>query len=271
MQYINPYDLLKINPGADVNPENIRKAKRKLLVDFELNGQTSILWQGKQLSKDDIIRISGELESGSENGKAQFYREILEIPELHHFLTHGGEVFFEEFEPHAIYKKVSFQEFVFPYYTYQFDRLIFNKFIKNDFIIFKQIAKNNILKNTKYEIACYRNVSNRLDEMMWFIDKLILKIPEKSQQNNSRQYLSKLKTLIKSKFNTELMNRLPDFFQNQRNELARKFWSLAIAVQNNFHDRYMVYFIICLTAKYLDINGEIRHRIRQHCQKYHHK
>ncbi len=268
MQYINPFELYDLNLKKDINSSIIRRAKRKLLVELDLSEEQFINYKGLKISKDEILKLSDNFgEEFQHEEKIMFHKFIFETKQLSNFLSFGNIEFFEFFEAKEKYKQESFLNFIKPYYIDKFNDLSFNCFVKNEFIDLRYLVKNNIFENTINEKLCYEHISRRLDEMARFINKLEYNIQNKADLIDKDIYIQKLKALIKEKIKPDILNRLPGYFEEKRNNIALSLIDLSREIYRFFKDAKFSHFIICLVAKYLETSTEVGQKIRTLCKR----
>ena len=65
MQYIDPYTLFDLDPGAseELDRAQIKRAKQKVLAEFELSEEVVIELQGYEVDKATALRLLEELEN----------------------------------------------------------------------------------------------------------------------------------------------------------------------------------------------------------------
>lgn len=84
MAYIDPIELLQLSvPGTgDLSDDDIRRAKRKLLAEFELSGQITIRYRGAEIDKSTALQAAEALEDPTQRAhyvRLHRHRELQEF------------------------------------------------------------------------------------------------------------------------------------------------------------------------------------------------
>ena len=115
MQYVSPLSFLPTD-GA-YGPKELTLAKRKLMAEFELTGSTTIPIGGKELSRNDVIKLFDQLQN---SGDIEFHVLVASDPVLLQFLEkqeiNPGSVITitdEQFTPEFI-------TWISPYFSWSF-------------------------------------------------------------------------------------------------------------------------------------------------------
>jgi hypothetical protein len=236
MQYINPYGLLNLssNSLSDINSLSIRKARTALFIQIDLTVSESnnigyIEYKGIHLTRTDCIKIIDELDS---NNKREFHFFIYQNKPLNDFLTNGNISFFNNYKIESIYNLPEFIDFISPYFSDQYNKLLFMYFQKWDIINSTKILSISLLVNAQYHDKCYTKVRLFLRGIMDEIKNLRVKIEQDNGIINSASY-NHIFYLITKSISTTLINLLPDAqFQTIRNALGDSIHYLGIIVHN---------------------------------------
>lgn len=88
MPYLNPYHLLEIDPALDPElvPGQVKRAKRRVLARFELEGKVTLPFGMYEFDKAQILAATDDL---SDPEKAKMHRIIYGQKELYRFLSDG--------------------------------------------------------------------------------------------------------------------------------------------------------------------------------------
>lgn len=237
MRYINPFDLLEITPEklSDANGTIINKAKRKLFAEIELSDSSTIVYEGIEISKGDCLRVIDELDN---RDKKEFHFFIYQHKYLNHFLAKGKLNFFENYQAESIYKLPEFLDFISQFFAEQYDRLLFENYKRwNHESVAKILSVKPITNEAHYE-KCYKSTYAYIKEIETEINEIINDIA-----NNKSPFIDKkfsgLDKVIIDKVNVPLLNLLPSYFQNLRNQLAMSIRNLARDINNdpfNLHE-----------------------------------
>ena len=149
MQYINPFELLNLKTDdlSAIDTKLINKAKRQLLTEIELSDTNTIKHNGIELTKSDCIRAIDDLDN---KDKREFHFFIFQNKYLKEFLSECKIGFFENYKAESIYKLPEFLNFISPFFTKQYDKLLALNFksghTENVFKILsvKQITNENV-------------------------------------------------------------------------------------------------------------------------------
>ncbi len=86
MQYVSPITFLPPGLDGEITPKDLKLAKQKLLAEFELSGTTTVPVGGREMSRNDVLKLFDQL--GQANDLA-YHGLIASDPVLLHFLeTH---------------------------------------------------------------------------------------------------------------------------------------------------------------------------------------
>lgn len=258
MHYINPYELLVITPEnlSEVDSATIKRAKKKLLAEIELGDTDSIIHQGIELNKSDCIRAIDDLDN---KDKSEFHFFIYQHKHLKRFLTTGKISFFDNYQAESIYKLPEFLDFISQFFSEQYDKVLLYNFKKwNQHAVSKILSVKPITSQAYFE-KCYKSTHSFLKEL----DEEI-KIFTKDIENKKSTFILKkfvgLDKAILEKVNVSLLNLLPPYFSNIRNQLAKSICDLAIEI-NNEHKVYEYSYKIIDIANNIETDGLCKQRI----------
>lgn len=120
MQYISPVSLLKTLDIHEFDKKALALARKKLLIELELNGGNTITLNGRELTKNDIINLFDNLNLDKD---LHYYIAVAGDPVLLHFLETGKLTGSMRFKPESLYYEDGFINWVSPYYCTSFCRL----------------------------------------------------------------------------------------------------------------------------------------------------
>ena len=253
MQYINPYDLLKITAInlSDIDSKTVLREKRKLLHEIELSDTVSLNYEGLELTKADCIRAVDELD---DRNKKEFHFFIFQNKPLNAFLTKGNIIFFDRYQAESIYKLPEFLDFISPYFAFQYDKLLSGSFKNCDISSVSKVLTVKPITNDSYFESCYKSTYSIVRE----IDKEINKINKEIELKQSpfiKDNFSDLVLLIKEKINADLLNLLPSYFQSIRNQIAVSIRNIEVILYNDPYNDYTSAFRLIEFAKSINIDG----------------
>lgn len=259
MNYINPYRLLDVNATilSDIDPKALIKEKKKLLQEIELSDTETITHNGIQLTKSDCIRAIDEIDNPA---KRDFHFFIFQNKDLNDFLSHGRLTFFEYFRTESIYKLPEFLDFVSPYFSFQYNRVLSKAFKTKNYQAVAKILSVKPITNAQYFESCYKStyaiVRDIEDEV-----KSLLNVIENEESEFIETDFYGLDTHIKSRIDIHLINLLPSYFQSIRNDLANAIKRLAIHINNDPYSLYEPAFKLIEIANEIETEGLTRQNI----------
>jgi len=259
MHYINPLDLLSLNienvSGADSLA--IRKAKKTLLAEIQLSDTDTIYHNGSELTKSDCLRAIDELDN---KDKKDFHLFIYQNKDLNNFLSNGDLTFFKTYKVESIYKLPDFLNFISPYFTQRYEKLLSKNFRTKNIANVKVLLSLKPIVNESYFEDCYKSTYAVIKE----IENEIIQTTKDIENKKSRHIDSsfqELSDLIRNKVNVELINLLPSYFQSLRNQLAQTIRNLARDLNNDPYNKYKPAFEIIEIANRLSTDGLIKQTI----------
>jgi hypothetical protein len=253
MSYINPFELLNFTTDNlyAVDDNAISKAKRKLLAEIELSENTSIKFKKIELSKSDFFSIIDEVDNDL---KKEFHLFIFNNKPLNNFLSSGDLTFFTQFKSESIYNDEEFLEFISPYFSFQYDNVLFKSFKKAKLNNFRNILSIQPITNSRFIDKCYISLYSYIRE----IDNEIIKIAntiDKPQIHFLNDGFDSFTDIVLNKVYVPYLNYLPTYFQSIKNQVALSLYRLARDVNNNPHNLYAQAFKIIEVANSITTDG----------------
>ena len=183
---------------------------------------------------------------------------------LNRFLSNNDIGFFYYYQPQKIYENTEFLDFISPHFSKSFNEVLLKAFKAGDFSIVNKLFSIPALVNHEYVSKLYQNLTRLLVEDY---EKLKEIIPTKKNINS-------IETSSKLFANVELLNSLPDYFQKQRNDIAKELKEISIRVYNfGYHgdsDKAIFfqasYNIIC-HAQLLKIDGIVKTTVQKEVEE----
>lgn len=259
MIYINPYVLLNVSPNSlsEVDGRNIAREKRKVLHEIDLSDNSSITVEGVELSKADCHRIIDDLDNAS---KKEFHLFIFQNKPLKDFLTKGRLDFFKNYRIESIYKLSEFIDFISPYFSYQYDKLLLKCFNENDIDDIKLLLSISPIVNEEHYELCFKSTYSTIKQ----IDNELIQIA-KDIDNKVSPHIENgfkdLPDLIENGINIEILNVLPSYFGTLRNQLAQNIRNIARDLNNDPYNNYLQAFPIVQIAYDLKTDGLVKQTI----------
>jgi hypothetical protein len=120
MPFIDPFDLLQLNVSRpeDVEAAILRRAKQKLMADFELSGDGYIEWNGERIDKTTVIDLLDRMEDPAQ--RAQFW-EMRKLPGLIDFLKAPNIQTFKAMDRPKVTENPALQRFCSTYIAPAFE------------------------------------------------------------------------------------------------------------------------------------------------------
>lgn len=255
MNFLNPFELLEIKNAESAL---IKKAKRRKLTEFDLSDDGMIEFGNQKVTKSDFIRVTDELD---DSNKKAFYLYLLENQSLNDFLTQGDTSFLMNYRQESIFSNPDFIGFISPYYTEMYNKSLLAAFEKENIRLLKKMADNPPLVNNQDKEKAYKslslllkNIENDLHEIRSDIDN------EESYYDEDT--VDELEIDLKDKANADIINILPPYFQNQRNEIAHKIRNISVAVFNGINDAEASFNIISYSLEF-NINNLTKQKLQK--------
>jgi len=181
-QYINPFELLGFASPQEITPETIRKAKRKLLIEFDLRTDQMLDYRGKSFSKDQIFKVIEELENQS---TIEFHFIIFQDKAFLTFLTEGNIKSIKHIQYQTKYYHADFIKFLAPIYIQVFSNLLVEYYLKNDAYAIHLLLNYNLFKNRPERRKCFQKLEFRLQFVLERLRELRKNITDHSADSNN--------------------------------------------------------------------------------------
>ena len=225
MQYINPFSVLDIPMETnEVDSRILKRTKKRLLTEFELQETTTITLNGHEMDKNAILKIFKELEHSN---LFQYHLMIAKQPLLNDFLEKGKLGLFREPDWHLpIFKDsdLGFISFLQPYFSEQFNQHFSKSSINHYRLNYQLLCQAGQYLPTSYEGGCFKNTYRALMEQ-------VNKVEEISKRNYLTEQL--ISPFTKKDF-IERMNLLPDYFIDVRINIGSSLETIALTMNNKY-------------------------------------
>lgn len=230
MKYLNPFLILnlKVDDLSMLDATSLRSAKKRLLAEIELDG--NIIVKGVTISKSEALQAIDELD---DQKKRLFHFYVLKNNGLLEFLSHGSMGFLEMplfVEPY--FSDPSFIRFVSPSFAFQFNTILFRLVKEGRIESLKKISAFNPPVDSSHLDKCYHTTYEHFQEELRAISELTEGIDNEQTKTVLPQIHKQVRHVVKS----QLINALPIYFQNLRNELALTVRNLSVRIQNKVGD-----------------------------------
>jgi hypothetical protein len=224
MQYISPFSIISIDKTEDLSDRRqLQLAKKKLLAELDLAGGQSIIWNGKELTKNAIVNF---FENLSQTNDFEYHFAIKNDPVLCRFLEHNEIEGGTWMKDAAIYKDATFISWVSAYYLNAF-----RDFAPACFLHLKDIEWSTLLNNPVLMTSFHKEEAWNKVEKLIEKDKFQLEfyLENKTAQHN----LDQLETLTSENYVNILMSLDKQRFALIRDEYAFTVMQVCIDVFNN--------------------------------------
>jgi len=242
MIYINPIDILELKniKVNEIDSSIIKKSKRRLFADIDLSDSGFYEYNGQKLTKSDCEQAIGELE---DKNKIEFYSHLSTNYELNKFLANGNNRLLNNLKQESIYKLPEFINFISPYFSAKIDHVLLKSFQNKDLELFSSALRAEYLIYKGDLNKAYKSLGNEIQQQIAETDKLIKEIKgEKS--NYTDDNIDDIIHLIKNRFPSEFLNKLPVYFQSQINKIAASINFLQLNIWNEFSTTFVPFSLL---------------------------
>jgi hypothetical protein len=261
MDYVNPFELLqiKLENLSQIDETTLKKAKKKLLSEIELGDAGTIKYHSLTLTKSDCLRIIDELNN---RDKKEFHFFVFQNKSLRDFITEGKIDFFENYKVESIYKTPGFLDFISPFFSEKYNKILVDNFKAGQTYNVTKILSIKPITNDSYIDKCYINTYIVIREIDAELNQIIKDI-DNGNNNPDEEKLNLIHKAISDKINVTLLNSLPSYFQNIRNQLAQTVRDLAVIVNNEPYNHYSPAFKLIELAKNVLTDGLVSQTINK--------
>ena len=231
MTYINPIEILELNEvsKSDIDSALIKKAKRRLFADIDLSDDGTYDYKGVKLSKSDCEKAIDDLEYPD---KIDFYLHLAENHTLNDYLVNGDEGFFDKYRTESIYQYPQFVDFISPYFAKKIDKSLIDAFHWADEERLQSILRTTNLLNAQDYNTAYKSLSTEIQNYINELKTTTREIREEEKDYDMFDLLDIFKD-FKNKFQPNLLNLLPSYFQSQLNNIGEQLNYFQLAVDSS--------------------------------------
>jgi outer membrane lipoprotein SlyB len=233
MVYINPIEILELKDKEvnEIDSSLIKKSKRRLFADIDLSDNGCYLYNGQKLTKSDCERAIEELE---DKNKIEFYSHLSTNFELNKFLANGSNELLNNLKQESIYKLPEFVDFISPYSSAKIDHILLKSFQNKDLELFSSALRAEYLISKNDLNKAYKSLGNEIQQRIAETDKLTKEIKDETS-NYTDDNIDEVVKIIKKRFPSEFLNKLPIYFQSQINKIAASINFLQLNIYNEFN------------------------------------
>ena len=233
MLYINPIEILELKDKEvnEIDSSIIKKSKRRLFADIDLSDSGFCEYNGQKLTKSDCERAIEELE---DRNKIEFYSHLSTNLKLNKFLASGSNELLNSLKQESIYKLPEFVDFISPFFSAKIDHILLKSFQNKDLELFSSALRAEYLISKSDLNKAYKSLGNEIQQRIVETDKLKKEIKE-DESDYTDDNIDDVIKVIKNKFPSEFLNKLPVYFQSQINKIAASINFLQLNIWNEFN------------------------------------
>jgi|GEM_PF-6490752 len=240
MQYVDPYALFSfdVHSPEELDRSQLKRAKQKILAEFELSEDIVIDFNGKSLDKATVLQLLEDMESVE---KRRHHWILHQHSSLRSFLENPQVRYLRNVPSAEQLGDESFRKFLGYYLAPIFDQVLTQNFkLKRKPEVSLLLQKFELLSPMDQDVAM-KGVSRFLNLNIQAIRAVI-------EGGNDALMGFKDKEIYGSTL-MNLMNRLPQAYQHLRNRYADALEDLAIALQNKVRLTNLAFNVICAAAE----------------------
>lgn len=233
MLYINPIEILELKDKEvnEIDSSIIKKSKRRLFANIDLSDSGFCEYNGQKLTKSDCERAIEELE---DRNKIEFYSHLSTNLKLNKFLANGSNELLNSIKQESIYKLPEFVDFISPFFSAKIDHILLKSFQNKDLELFSSALRAEYLISKSDLNKAYKNLGNEIQQRIVETNKLKKEIKE-DESDYTDDNIDDVIKVIKKRFPSEFLNKLPVYFQSQINKIAASINFLQLNIWNEFN------------------------------------
>jgi hypothetical protein len=231
MNYLSPFYILpkEFAEGREIDKNTLKKARKVLMAEFELQGQTTIFITEKEYDKDGVLKFFEALEK---DVNFEFHRLIFQDKPLLSFLEKGNIKSYKSAAKTIFEKKeendFNFISFIAPYFTFHYNKLLYNILRNNSQHDLLILLYENFPLFLEYEAAAYQLTYR------WYHQRLReVEAVEKALLNKGFVPGKEIYDLIAPSFMMNF-NKMPIYFFDIRDKYAFKLYEIIVLLNNEF-------------------------------------
>jgi hypothetical protein len=230
--YISPLGMLDTNGKTSFDKKDFLLAKKKMLAELELSGETTVNINGKELSKNDIVIFFDQLQQ-TEN--LAYHQAVAEDKVLLHFLEGVTKSPTENLTNNQLYWDPRFIDWISPYFYTSYCNVSKDCFKTLNTQGWAKLMSYTILMNLRYREKTWMFIEG-------FTEQNIEQLKELHESGKSKNPDSGNLFLIETLCDYRLVNmmvQLPEErFASQRDEYAFSMMQVLIDVFNTCDKTY---------------------------------
>lgn len=223
-QYQSPLALLSkvgvLTDGKNLDKNDLTLARKALLAEFDLSQKTTIRWEGREVSRDDVLKLFDAFQS---DNLIEYHNAIQQDEVLERFVARHQVDPDDSFADNPIYETDGFKRFIGPYFGAAFAVNVIHLLQKPDFVPAKTLFALPRLWDEESAQKHWQIIQKVLDEKLAGLKKA---------KENPFSYGIKIDGRgEKTYFHPDLisiLNFLPDSFEQFRSNYGGELVDLAI-------------------------------------------
>ena len=231
MNYLSPFHILPkgFENKAILDKKTLKQARKVLLTEFELQGQTTIFINEQEFDKDAILKFFDKLEKDT---NLEFHATIFQNKSLLRFLEKGlvddYEVAAKFIATNDYSNPEQFRQFIASYFITNYNNLLYNALRTNNKDELFPLIEIPFPFSAQYESSAYQS------SYRWYHQQLrqaeeIEKSLEDGQFVSSKQVYELIDPAFIHNF-----NQLPHYFYDIRDKYAFKLYELIVLLNNKY-------------------------------------
>lgn len=238
MQYINPLALLGLDPEEalqGISSARLKREKKKLMAEFELNEASNIELRGISLNKNQVLDLFDQLVDPK---IIEHHAKVLSKLSLLAFLEESSLDYFYSGDISMLSaQSESFLKFIAPYFAFQYNKRLLHAFKQRDWEEIQTMSTHPLPIPSKFFAQTYKDTFHLIHTHIKEIEDTTFKIEKGSLPDGKMQeYCDEMYIAA--------MNRLPDYFAGSRDRYALALENLAISVHNVHKRPKLAVFIL---------------------------
>lgn len=234
MTYPDPLRLIPEHFIEELSEDTIKQVRKELLLRFELHQNTTIDINGQSYDKNTVIQTFDELKKNLDF-HLRLYHNIL----LYQFITIGKTAFFERRGAWYDFEDQAFEEWLKPYFVYQYDNIIY-QILKNEKGVRKGDLLQEILKSSFQLPTSYQAIA--FVKPYQYLRDYFAEAMERYEQPYTNNRYTKLKSGIEKYIENvyvRIFDILPPYFAplaNQYRQFLKNILNFAFYKERYFNE-----------------------------------
>lgn len=249
MQYISPLRYVELSAADTIDRKDLLLAKKKMLAELELNDGRGIEINGKDVSKNDIVRFFDDLQQSAD---LSYHFEVYKDKALLDFLEHNALGRQSRFASNPVYADESFITWISPYYAHSFSTLAIQCLSSLMDDTWSALLSNPLMMNSYHTETVWEDMERK-------IRNDISKIEYAEESRVTRDSMAEVGDICGFKY-VCMLGLLPETrFALVRDEMAFAMMQLCIKIFNHVDREWPI--IIIQNAHVLAVSEQMKNQI----------